>query len=134
MSFDEDPPLFWEVIPDNAEEHPDVQAILNLDSEGTTEEIAENRKYRGNKAFVAAQESEEELRRFVKPQVGKEEEFQDERAKLRTRIKLKLNEALESYTEAISQNISNQELNSVYFSNRAAVHLHMGKESRSFLF
>lgn len=39
-------PLFWDSIPDNAEEHPDYIALKALDDETTPEERAENFKVR----------------------------------------------------------------------------------------
>jgi hypothetical protein len=38
------PALFWDTIPDNAEDHPDYIALKALDDETTPEERAENFK------------------------------------------------------------------------------------------
>lgn len=47
-------PLFWDSIPDNAEEHPDYIALKALDDETTPEERAENFKVRQGRALHTA--------------------------------------------------------------------------------
>ncbi|WIA28095.1 hypothetical protein OEZ86_010677 [Tetradesmus obliquus] len=93
------PALFWDSMPDNAEEHPDYIAMKALEEESTPEERAENFKQQGNN----------------KLRVG-----------LKSKNRLLLREAVEAYTKGLALKCSDTQLNLALHNNRAHVHSLLG--------
>lgn len=134
--FDEDTdhPLFWDHMPSNGREHPLLQALQNIENEGTIEEIAENAKHRGNNAFQQGKQKELELKKlgnkglFAETSTAQPGDDADLRAKLKTARLKYYHQAIEEYTTALQCASKDNHARSIYHSNRAAVHLALGKQ------
>src|SRR5689334_6553513 len=126
--YENDHPLFWDKIPEDiAKDHPLMQALQNLEEEGTLEERANIRKEEGNKNFVRAKEEEAKLKTLkAVPKSKRSTEDNESIAKLKTLVRQKYDDALQQYDDALQQNCNNNELNSTVLSNRAAVHMARG--------
>lgn len=93
------PALFWDDMPSNASENPDLQALQAAIEETTPEERASSFKDQGNKAL----------------QTG-----------LKQRKKFYVRQAIEQYTEGIKLEFNDASLRSTLYSNRAQANLVLG--------
>lgn len=93
------PALFWDAIPDNAEEHPDYVALQALAEESSPEERAENFKTQGNN----------------KLRIG-----------LKSKNRLLLREAVEFYDKGLALRCGDAALNGALLNNRAHVNSLLG--------
>ncbi|KAF8072387.1 ttc4 [Scenedesmus sp. PABB004] len=93
------PALFWESMPDNAEEHPDYVALQALAEESTPEERAENFKTQGN----------------GKLRVG-----------LKAKNRLLLREAIEFYDKGLALRCGDAAVNAALHNNRCHVNSLLG--------
>lgn len=100
------PALFWDEMPDNAEENPDLAAINALIDESTPEERALSFKDQGNRALKTG---------------------------LEQRKKFFLRQAIEQYTEGLHLQCADAKLHSLLFSNRSHVNLLLGNFGNALL-
>jgi len=96
--------LFWDSVPENADEHPDKLAIDALLEEDTLEERAANLKRVGNEKLKVAQT---------------------------TKQKLYYREAISYYTQGLDLKCLDLELNAILYSNRAQVNLTLGNNKKA---
>lgn len=93
------PAIFWDEMPENAEDNPDMAAINSILEESTPEERALNFKDMGNRALKTG---------------------------LQQKKKFYIHQAVEQYTEGINLSSADFDLNSILYSNRAQANLLLG--------
>ncbi|GLI68177.1 hypothetical protein VaNZ11_012517, partial [Volvox africanus] len=103
-------PLFWDALPEDADQDPAFAALQALDEDLTPEERAENYKTQGNNKLRLAQSDKAD-------------------AAARRTI---LREAVQSYSNGLEVHATNPRLNSVLHANRAHVHLLLGNFRKAF--
>ncbi|EFJ45969.1 hypothetical protein VOLCADRAFT_105761 [Volvox carteri f. nagariensis] len=97
-------PLFWDALPEDAEEDPAFAALKALDEDLSPEERAENYKTQGNNKLRLALSDKADT------------------AARRTLLR----EAVQCYGNGLAANVSNPRLNSILYANRAHVELMLG--------
>lgn len=93
------PALFWDEMPENIENNPDMAAINAMIEESTPEERVLSFKEHGNRALKTG---------------------------LKQRKKFYIRQAIEQYTEGLALQCTDAALNSTLFSNRAQANLVLG--------
>lgn len=93
------PALFWDEMPDNAGDHPDMVALKAIDDECTPEDRARSFKDQGNKALKTG---------------------------LKQRKKFYIRQAIEQYNEGLGMQPADKALTSVLYANRAQANLILG--------
>lgn len=99
------PALFWDEMPENAEEHPDMVALQALIDESSPEERAGNFKEQGNQALKTG---------------------------LAQKKKFYIREAIKQYTQGLElPNMKDEDLAATLLSNRAQANLLLGNHRRA---
>jgi hypothetical protein len=106
LKNDDLPALFWDEMPDNAEDNPDMAAIQAAIDESSPEERAAGFKEQGNRAMKTG---------------------------LKQRKKFYLRQAIEQYSEGLALEFEDPPLRAILYSNRAQVNLLLGNNRNAML-